>query len=70
MATICVFDLDGMVCRSLVHVLLDVSLGTKKVRIMMLELECLSPLALHLCLDQWSQPRIIPRIILPWHDGG
>lgn len=70
MQQFCVFDLYGMICRSLVPVLLDVSLGSNKVRILMLESECLSQRALHLCLDQWSQPRTILRTILPWHDGG
>ncbi|KAI3445981.1 hypothetical protein Pfo_002646 [Paulownia fortunei] len=51
-------------------VLLDVSLGLKLVRNLMLHLEFLNNLALLVCLGQWSQLHIMPRIILPWHDGG
>lgn len=64
------FHLNSATCRSLKPAVLDVSLGTNPIGKLMLDLELLSHLALQLCLGQWKQPRIMLRIILPWHDGG
>lgn len=50
--------------------LLDVSLGLKRVKKPMLHLGFLSILALLVYLGQWRQLRIMLKIVLPWHDGG
>lgn len=50
--------------------LLDVNLGTKPVRFLMLDLERLSKLELLLSLGQWNQLHIMLRMMLSRHDGG